>query len=84
ENDVHVIGISSQAAAHKTLVPQLIAALRDEGGGNIIVVVGGIIPPKDYDFLFKAGVGAIFGPGSNIVVAADQILALLGDNRAAA
>jgi len=84
ENDVHVIGISSQAAAHKTLVPQLIAALRDEGGGNIVVVVGGIIPPKDYDFLFKAGVGAIFGPGSNIVVAADQILALLGDNRAAA
>jgi len=84
ENDVHVIGISSQAAGHKTLVPQLIEALREEGGGDIVVVVGGVIPPKDYDFLYKAGVGAIFGPGSNIVEAADRILSLLGDNRAAA
>ncbi|MEQ8247130.1 MAG: methylmalonyl-CoA mutase [Alphaproteobacteria bacterium] len=84
ENDVHVIGISSQAAAHKTLVPQLVAALKEEGAGDIVVVVGGIIPPKDYDFLYKAGVGAIFGPGSNIVAAADRILTLLGDNRAAA
>jgi methylmalonyl-CoA mutase len=84
ENDVHVIGISSQAAGHKTLVPQLIEALREEGGGDIIVVVGGVIPPKDYDFLYKAGVGEIFGPGSNIVEAADRILSLLGDNRAAA
>jgi len=84
ENDVHVIGISSQAAGHKTLVPQLIEALREEGGGDIIVVVGGVIPPKDYDFLYKAGVGEIFGPGSNVVEAADRILSLLGDNRAAA
>jgi methylmalonyl-CoA mutase len=84
ENDVHVVGISSQAAGHKTLVPQLIAALREEGGGDIVVVVGGVIPPKDYDFLFKAGVAEIFGPGSNIVEAADRILSLLGDNRAAA
>ena len=84
ENDVHVVGISSQAAGHKTLVPQLIEALRDQGGGNIVVVVGGIIPPKDYDFLVKAGVGAIFGPGSNIVTAASRILSLLGDNKAAA
>ena len=84
ENDVHVIGISSQAAGHKTLVPQLVAALKEEGAGDIVVVVGGIIPPKDYDFLYKAGVGAIFGPGSNIVAAADRILTLLGDNRAAA
>ena len=84
ENDVHVIGISSQAAGHKTLVPQLIEALREEGGGDIVVVVGGVIPPKDYDFLYKAGVGEIFGPGSNIVEAADRILSLLGDNRAAA
>jgi len=84
ENDVHVVGISSQAAGHKTLVPQLIEALRAEGGGDIVVVVGGVIPPKDYDFLVKAGVGEIFGPGSNIVDAAGRILALLGDNRAAA
>ena len=84
ENDVHVIGISSQAAGHKTLVPQLVAALKEEGAGDIVVVVGGIIPPKDYDFLYKAGIGAIFGPGSNIVAAADRILTLLGDNRAAA
>jgi len=84
ENDVHVIGISSQAAGHKTLVPQLIEALREEGGGDIVVVVGGVIPPKDYDFLYKAGVGEIFGPGSNIIEAADRILSLLGDNRAAA
>jgi methylmalonyl-CoA mutase len=78
------VGISSQAAGHKTLVPQLIEALRAEGGGDIVVVVGGVIPPKDYDFLVKAGVGEIFGPGSNIVDAAGRILALLGDNRAAA
>ena len=84
ENDVHVIGISSQAAGHKTLVPQLIEALREEGGGDIVVVVGGVIPPKDYDFLYKTGVGEIFGPGSNIVEAAERILSLLGDNRAAA
>ncbi len=84
ENDVHVIGISSQAAGHKTLVPQIIEALHAQGATNIVVVVGGIIPPKDYEFLYKAGVGAIFGPGSNIVSAADRILTLLGDNREAA
>jgi methylmalonyl-CoA mutase len=84
ENDVHVVGISSQAAGHKTLIPQLIDALREEGGGDIVVVVGGVIPPKDYEFLFKAGVAEIFGPGSNIVEAAGRILSLLGDNRAAA
>jgi len=84
ENDVHVVGISSQAAGHKTLIPQLIDALREEGGGDIVVVVGGVIPPKDYEFLFKAGVAEIFGPGSNIVEAANRILSLLGDNGAAA
>jgi methylmalonyl-CoA mutase len=84
ENDVHVVGISSQAAGHKTLIPQLIDALREECGGDIVVVVGGVIPPKDYEFLFKAGVAEIFGPGSNIVEAADRILSLLGDNRPAA
>jgi methylmalonyl-CoA mutase len=77
ENDVHVIGVSSQAAGHKTLVPQLIAALKAEGAGDILVVVGGVIPTQDYDFLTQAGVAAIFGPGTNIPDAASQVLALL-------
>ena len=66
ENDVHVVGISSQAAGHKTLVPQLIEALRSQGARDVVVVVGGVIPPNDYEFLFDAGVSAVFGPGSNI------------------
>jgi methylmalonyl-CoA mutase len=77
ENDVHVIGVSSQAAGHKTLVPQLIADLKAEGAGDIMVIVGGVIPQQDYDFLTKAGVAAIFGPGTNIPDAAGKILALL-------
>jgi methylmalonyl-CoA mutase len=77
ENDVHVIGVSSQAAGHKTLVPQLIAALKAEGAGDILVVVGGVIPTQDYGFLTEAGVAAIFGPGTNIPDAASQVLALL-------
>jgi methylmalonyl-CoA mutase len=77
ENDVHVIGVSSQAAGHKTLVPQLIADLAAEGAGDIMVIVGGVIPQQDYDFLTKAGVAAIFGPGTNIPDAAGKILALL-------
>jgi methylmalonyl-CoA mutase len=77
ENDVHVIGISSQAAGHKTLVPELIAQLRKQGGDDIVVVCGGVIPASDYDFLRDAGVAAIFGPGTNIPEAAGRVLELL-------
>jgi methylmalonyl-CoA mutase len=66
ENDVHVVGVSSQAAGHKTLVPELVDALRSLGAGEVVVVCGGVIPPKDYDFLRNAGVSAIYGPGTNI------------------
>ncbi len=83
ENDVHVVGISSQAAGHKTLVPQLVEALRAQGANEIVVVVGGVIPASDYDFLHGAGVAAIFGPGSNIPRAASEILALIRRNPAA-
>ncbi|HMA50223.1 MAG TPA: methylmalonyl-CoA mutase family protein, partial [Magnetospirillaceae bacterium] len=84
ENDVHVIGVSSQAAGHKTLVPQLIADLKAEGAGDIMVIVGGVIPQQDYEFLTSAGVAAIFGPGTNIPDAAGKILALLRAKRQAA
>ena len=77
ENDVHVVGVSSQAAGHKTLVPQLTQALHAQGGQDIVVVVGGVIPATDYEFLNAAGVSAVFGPGSNIPQAATQILALI-------
>src|SRR5437899_487644 len=77
ENDVHVIGVSSQAAGHKTLVPQLIEELAKQGGSEVLVVVGGVIPLQDYDFLKKAGVAAIYGPGTNIPAAAAEILAIL-------
>ncbi|MEP6020812.1 MAG: methylmalonyl-CoA mutase [Paracoccaceae bacterium] len=77
DNDVHVIGISSQAAGHKTLAPQLIDALKDQGAEEIIVICGGVIPQQDYDFLYKAGVKAIFGPGTNIPNAAHDILNLI-------
>jgi len=84
ENDVHVIGASSQAAGHKTLVPQLVDALRKGGAEDIIVVCGGVIPPQDYDFLLDAGVSAIYGPGSNIPQAAHEILQIVRQRRAAA
>jgi methylmalonyl-CoA mutase len=74
ENDVHVVGVSSLTAGHKTLVPQLIQALKQQGGGEILVVVGGIIPPKDYDFLYDAGVVGIFGPGTPITESTNQVL----------
>jgi len=77
ENDVHVVGVSSQAAGHKTLVPELIAQLRKQGGDDILVVVGGVIPAQDYDELREAGVAAIFGPGTNIPAAAREIVGLL-------
>ena len=75
--DVHVVGVSSQAAGHKTLVPQLIEALKKQGAGDILVVCGGVIPAQDYPFLEKAGVAAIFGPGTNIVEAARKVIALI-------
>ena len=80
ENDVHVVGISSQAAGHKTLVPMLIDELKKAGANNILVVCGGVIPPQDYDMLTDAGVAAIFGPGTNIPSAARKVLALIAEN----
>lgn len=74
ENDVHVIGVSSQAAGHKTLVPDLIAELKKQDAQDIIVVAGGVIPRQDYDFLYAAGVKGIFGPGTKIPLAARQVL----------
>jgi methylmalonyl-CoA mutase len=82
DNDVHVIGISSQAAGHKTLAPQLITALSEKDAGDIIVICGGVIPQQDYDFLKNAGVKAIFGPGTNIPEAAQDILRLIREARA--
>jgi methylmalonyl-CoA mutase len=77
DNDVHVVGVSSQAAGHKTLVPELIAALRRAGASDVVVVVGGVVPPQDYDLLRAAGVGAVFGPGTNIPAAAAEVLDLI-------
>ncbi|MGR3571698.1 methylmalonyl-CoA mutase [Brevirhabdus sp.] len=82
DNDVHVIGISSQAAGHKTLAPKLVQALKDAGAGDIIVICGGVIPQQDYAFLKDAGVSAIFGPGTNIPEAARDILELIRAARA--
>ena len=84
ENDVHVVGVSSQAAGHKTLVPELVYQLRKQGAGDTVVVVGGVIPAADYDYLRAAGVSAIFGPGSNICRAAAEILELIRARRPAA
>ncbi|MFQ6551670.1 methylmalonyl-CoA mutase [Aestuariibius insulae] len=77
DNDVHVIGISSQAAGHKTLAPKLVKALEAQGAGDILVICGGVIPQQDYRFLYDAGVKAIFGPGTNIPEAAQDILKLI-------
>jgi len=77
ENDVHIIGASSLAAGHLTLVPELKAALEEQGRGDIMIVVGGVIPPADYDDLFAAGAKAVFGPGTNIAKAAGDLLAKL-------
>jgi methylmalonyl-CoA mutase len=81
DNDVHVVGISSQAAGHKTLAPQLIAALKEKGAEDILVICGGVIPQQDYDFLKGMGVKAIFGPGTNIPDAARDILSLIRATR---
>ena len=77
ENDVHVVGASSLTAGHKTLVPELIRKLQELGAGEILVIAGGVIPPTDYDFLYKAGVVGIFGPGTSIPESADKVLTLL-------
>jgi methylmalonyl-CoA mutase len=77
ENDVHIMGVSSLAAGHKTLVPQVIEELKKLGREDIIVIAGGVIPAQDYDFLYKAGVAAIFGPGTSVAKAAVQIMEIL-------
>jgi methylmalonyl-CoA mutase len=77
ENDVHVVGVSSLAAGHKTLIPQLIAALNAEGAGDILVVAGGVIPAQDYDYLTRSGVALIFGPGTNLPAAGSEIVRML-------
>ena len=74
ENDVHVVGVSSQAAGHKTLIPELIDELKNQGAYDIVVVAGGVIPRQDYDFLIEAGVISIFGPGTKIPLAARGVL----------
>jgi methylmalonyl-CoA mutase len=79
ENDVHVLGVSSLAAGHKTLIPQVIEELKKLGRPDIIVIAGGVIPPQDYDFLYKAGVAAIFGPGSPVTKSACEIMHILLD-----
>jgi len=81
DNDVHVIGISSQAAGHKTLAPKLVEALEAAGAGDILVICGGVIPQQDYQFLYDSGVKAIFGPGTNIPAAAEDILELIREAR---
>ena len=82
ESDVHIVGVSTQAAGHGTLVPQLLAALAEEGAGDVRVVVGGVVPPQDHGPLKEAGVAAIYGPGTDIPKAACEVLDLLCDNSA--
>ena len=77
ENDVHIIGISSLAAGHKTLVPEVIKELKNQKREDIMVIVGGVIPKKDYDYLFDEGVAAVFGPGTNIPKAAQEIITIM-------
>jgi methylmalonyl-CoA mutase len=83
DNDVHVVGVSSQAAGHKTLVPLLIEELRKQGAEDVAVVVGGVIPPPDYEYLIEQGAGAVFGPGTSIPKAACEVLEVLKRQRAA-
>ena len=77
ENDVHVLGVSSLAAGHKVLVPEVINELKRLGREDILVIAGGVIPPQDYQYLYDAGVAAIFGPGTSVSKAAKQILEIL-------
>ena len=83
ENDVHILGVSSLAAGHKTLIPQVIAELEKLGRPDILVTAGGVIPAQDYDFLYKAGVCAIFGPGTRIPKSAIEMIRILNEQRAA-
>jgi len=83
ENDVHVIGVSSQAAGHKTLVPQVVEALKKEGAEEIIVICGGVIPPQDHDEMLASGVSAVFGSGTNILLAAREVLGIIRERRQA-
>jgi methylmalonyl-CoA mutase len=83
ENDVHILGVSSLAAGHKTLVPQVIEELKKHGREDIMVIVGGVIPPQDYDFLYKAGAVAVFGPGTSIPDAAVKLLEIMIASRKA-
>ena len=77
ENDVHVVGVSSLAAGHKTLVPQIVGELKKLGREDIMVIVGGVIPAQDYDALYRAGAVAIFGPGTSVSAAAIKLMELL-------
>jgi methylmalonyl-CoA mutase len=77
ENDVHVVGISTLAAGHKTLIPEVVAGLKNQGRGDIRVIVGGVIPQQDYNFLYQAGAAAVFGPGTNIPQSAQKVLSML-------
>jgi methylmalonyl-CoA mutase len=77
ENDVHLVGVSTLAAGHKALVPQLVAALREEGADDVLVMVGGVIPPADYGFLRQAGAAGIFGPGTSLIKSANEVLDVL-------
>jgi len=81
ENDVHIIGISSQAAAHRTLIPEVMVELERQGASDIIVVLGGVIPPQDHAEMYKLGVSAIYGPGAHIPAAAQDIVELLGQRQ---
>jgi len=81
ENDVHILGVSSLAAGHKTLVPQVIEELKKLGRDDIMVIVGGVIPTQDYDFLYKAGAAAIFGPGTVVSEAGIKLLEILIESR---
>merc|ERR1712071_590823 len=78
--DVHCVGVSSQAAGHKTLVPALIEELESRGRGDIIVICGGVIPPQDYDFLYEHGCCAVYGPGTRIPVAASELIDKIVEN----
>ena len=80
DSDVHVVGVSSLAAGHKTLVPALVKCLADMGRPDVLIVCGGVIPPQDYDFLYEAGASAIFGPGTKLPVAALQVVNMIGDH----
>ena len=82
ENDVHAVGVSTQAGGHKTLVPQLIDALRAQGGGDVVVICGGVIPQQDYEFLRERGVANVFGPGTQVPRAAREVLRSIRDRRA--